>query len=1429
MGFFTDTDPGFRADTATAMPLPKTLPDASDVVGAAFRESNIVASTIHNIANSGPFQPDPTHNPLDTIRGTKYEQQHLDNFTGSRSEAETRTIMRRIDGEDNDKKILEAAGMGGVLMNMLAGTVDPTILLPGSIAVKSGKAGYEFTRAAINVGAAGALQASVQESVLHATQETRTAGESLMNVASGTVLAGLIGGAASKLLTPAEHMNLVRSLDTARADMDTHANPRPVEPPVPEGYVRLYRGEAPSRNQEGGAYFSTDRSMAGDFGRIKFVDMPKADADFFKMPGMGGAIYNITDYAAGPSKAVWRDKVRFLDEALAEPPQTFAPPLIPEPGKIVLVKDAPGKYNIVDQRGNVLVTADIGIVNINGKKLAQIDDINTPALEKVTNQAEHDAVISASRNALGTGQLREAMRQFLQMHPDVEGFTGNRVSGARNGGVMSPDVVQNITVPIPTVDRASLGVAQSSGAAATDIRTLEMPSSIPGTKNLSVTRRTLEAESVVARRAMADTAETPYSYKQSVEGVAAYQGPPVDRIVKMTKDGTHYEVGQELDRLFTQYRFGQQAPSMARMRAGIDDMLGRSEGKMSYGDFKKQVSEAAMFGDQHAIPEVAEAAQYIRGKVLEPWAARAEAAIEGFKRIEPVAGESYFPHAWNKEKVKARRPEFTDKLTDLYKGDQQTKAAAKERITAYHGALGVAQEQIDKAKSKIASLSEGFDIVQARAEEATRINKFAFQRSEALREGEFKNEGGIRVAVPGKNIEKARGGAVFETKVRDRGNVLQDQMSAKLAEIDALEQRIVRETANHDAMRAKIEDELAKWEGKSTVEAKSALKAREEAVKAREESKAAGTYKGKDERMKSADSAIDGAVKKIIASDRDLSDQELRSIAQQTVDHILGSPDGRLPYDLFNPGAAPPGGGGTPQRGALAHRQLNVTNQWARDWIEDDIEHVVSSHLRTFVPDVVIAERHGDVEMSAVMRAVQEDYARLIDQTKSEKQATKLGNERDAAIRDLAGVRDRIRGVYGWDPGMANLGRITTAVKQVNNITSMGMSAIASLSDFAGAPLRYGITTAFADGWVPFFKNMITANPALEKQRSQLKALGVGVDTTLNLRQHAFDDIVDGYKPQSRVERALQWTSDKFFVANMLAPLTDIQKQIAGNVAINEALRGVKAITEGKATKSQIRNLADAGIDGNMASRIHRQFFENKFGETVDGVHVPNTADWTDAGARQAFEGAITRDVDIMVISPGQEKPLLMSKPIGSLLLQFKSFPAAATERILISNLQRRDAKALSGVITSVALGMLSYKINSLLGGQPVSDDPRQWVKEGISRSGLVGWMEEGNSMAAKLSRGTLDIHRLYGADKPLSRYASRSVADSFLGPTAGKLASIGQVGGAAFSGEWGQSDTTALRRLMFFQNLFFLRQAFNQVEHSANSAFNIPEKATKQ
>jgi hypothetical protein len=73
---------------------------------------------------------------------------------------------------------------------------------------------------------------------------------------------------------------------------------------------------------------------------------------------------------------------------------------------------------------------------------------------------------------------------------------------------------------------------------------------------------------------------------------------------------------------------------------------------------------------------------------------------------------------------------------------------------------------------------------------------------------------------------------------------------------------------------------------------------------------------------------------------------------------------------------------------------------------------------------------------------------------------------------------------------------------------------------------------------------------------------------------------------------------------------------------------------------------------------------------------------------------------------------------------------------------------------------MMSYKLNAVFGGSPTSERPQDWIKEAISRGGLLGWFEEGNALAAKASGGKLDIYRAIGADKPLTRYASRSALD---------------------------------------------------------------------
>jgi hypothetical protein len=206
------------------------------------------------------------------------------------------------------------------------------------------------------------------------------------------------------------------------------------------------------------------------------------------------------------------------------------------------------------------------------------------------------------------------------------------------------------------------------------------------------------------------------------------------------------------------------------MRAQFEKFRGRGEGFMTFEEFKQEVGAAMQAGDKHAIPQVEQSAQFVRNRVFEPWKKRAIDAGLFPEDVAPKGADSYFQRVYNKQAIAAKRPDFVERVTDYLASDQATKADAKQRIekpsTAPDGRAGPDQENRGAHRQDDAE-----DI-------AARQDKFAHQRAQ-LRESEFFNDGGIRVADPGKNIEKARGGTVFETKVRGRGNELADRRQAR--------------------------------------------------------------------------------------------------------------------------------------------------------------------------------------------------------------------------------------------------------------------------------------------------------------------------------------------------------------------------------------------------------------------------------------------------------------------------------------------------------------------------------------------------------------------------------------------------------------------------------------------------------------------------
>jgi hypothetical protein len=273
-------------------------------------------------------------------------------------------------------------------------------------------------------------------------------------------------------------------------------------------------------------------------------------------------------------------------------------------------------------------------------------------------------------------------------------------------------------------------------------------------------------------------------------------------------------------------------------------------------------------------------------------------------------------------------------------------------------------------------------------------------------------------------------------------------------------------------------------------------------------------------------------------------------------------------------------------------------------------------------------------------------------------------------------------------------------------------------------------------------------------------------------------------------------------------------------------LDGVLALSSGKQlSTAEIQNLALNYIDKPMARRIAKQF--RKHGETKDGIKIPNARLWDDMEARDAFRAGVAREVDQTIITVGQDKPLWMSKAGLRLVGQFRSFALSSVQKTLLTGLQRRDMATMNGMLLSIALGMGVYATKQAQAGKDVSDDWRVWASEGIDRSGLTGWFFDVNNIVEKVSRGRIGVNALVGGPV-MSRYASRSALEAMFGPTYGALGDVTQVAGSAVSGQWTASDTSTVRKLIPFQNLFFIRGIFDDAEKGINEALGVKQNTKR-
>lgn len=547
------------------------------------------------------------------------------------------------------------------------------------------------------------------------------------------------------------------------------------------------------------------------------------------------------------------------------------------------------------------------------------------------------------------------------------------------------------------------------------------------------------------------------------------------------------------------------------------------------------------------------------------------------------------------------------------------------------------------------------------------------------------------------------------------------------------------------------------------------------------------------------------------------TDGDITSTVDRLTDRILGSPGGRLQYDnkidTGKPGSAAPG-----VRGAAKARVYDIPDAMVEDYLTNDIGSVVQSYVHSLGSDIELKRKFGSLDLNSQRQDIANDYARLMNGASAEMQR-KLQQAKESDLRDIDAMTQRLRGVYGHNPSDDYASAMNVAQRVAMNwnyLTSLGGMTAAAFPDVARPVMEHGLSRVFGDG----FAAMATDWKGFKAAAEEIKEAGTALDMAIDTRARALSGFDDYVPFSNRAEAVIGKMAHDFGVVSLMSPWNATMKQFSGVISQSRFLRATMKLAEdGQLPAAEIENLAQNFIDKKMALRIAEQY--KKHGNKEGNVHVPNARDWDDLEAQKTFRAAIRRQVDKMIVTPGQDKPLWMSKPGWKLLGQFRSFAFASTQKAMLSGLQQRDMAVLNGTILSGLLGAGAYILKSKAAGYEPDYSLGTLVREGIDRSGLTAWLSDANNIVEKVSRGRVGVSAVFGGPQ-MSRYASRSVLESVFGPTYGMLGNLTQIAGNAAAGDWQTSDTHTVRRLMPYQNLIYIRGIFDEAENSINEFFGV-------
>ncbi|BEL73974.1 hypothetical protein SM12BL1_02770 [Serratia marcescens] len=778
--------------------------------------------------------------------------------------------------------------------------------------------------------------------------------------------------------------------------------------------------------------------------------------------------------------------------------------------------------------------------------------------------------------------------------------------------------------------------------------------------------------------------------------------------------------------------------------------------RMNFVDFNEAVGMAMRRGDQSDIPEVAQAAAQIR-PMFEATKVRMQELGILPEDVDVSTAQSYLPRIYKFDKILSDRTEFRGRIANWIQGISAKGADA-------------AGARIEKIDSGLSAAAEAEPRAKALADEIAAAESWSGRKTELM------DEVGNRTKLIGQ-----------EQDLTARLEKQQAQLAT--AKNQKLITRLNKEVSD---LRTKLDDVARAKEELPTLQRH--LELLDNPRKHRSELR-------KLQKKANSTTRLNASRERALKAMEPLSREEAEDAADEIVNKIIGAPSGLVPAQLL------------PEKiigraGFTKSRSLLIPDERIEDFLESDINHVMESYLRQVGPEIELTAQFGSKDMGEQIRQVSEEYTQLIKDAKTPKERAKLEKQREADLRDIEAMRDRLIGTYGApkDPRsfFVRAGRVA---RNVNFLRLLGGMTISAATDLMRPVMQHGLSKSLRP-----MGAMLRNMAAVKVATKDLREMAVGLDYVLSTRTKAIADLTDPYSRRSAFERGLNWGTQKFGNWTLMNQWNSALKSWSGLIVQSRILDNAQLLAAGKEVpQKEVRKLAQIGIDQSMLRRIGEQFA--KHGEDMDGLLTGHSHLWDDRAVREAFQSAVLKDVDSTVVTPGVgDTPLMMSNEVGKMILQFKTFIFAQHNRVIASGIQQGDASFYLGAMGTIALGAMVYVMKQKLSGRDIDYSPNNLVKEGIDRAGMIGWLSEPLNAVENISGGRFGLGAMFGAP-PVSRFQSRNAIGALLGPTFDMAGDGAVIANGVLNGEFDSKQVHAVRKVMPYQNLWAIAPLLNKVE----------------